>query len=299
MSHRVIVGLDGSHESLAAADWAAAEAMLLSVPLSLVQVREAGAYPYSPIVDDEVETRWAERLTRETEAELAGRYPGLRTVTEELAGRPATVLTHLATESDLIVLGSRGLGSFLGFLVGSVALPTAAHARCPVVLVRARTDSESAHAAAAGPATAARPHGDIVLGLDLGQPCEELLKYGFAAAARHDTRLRVVHGWHLPPAAHGQGRGAEHQEAERVTQDKDRLLREALRPWEEKYPSVEVDAQTVVKRPARHLVEAAADASMVVVGRRVHRSPVGTHLGNITHAVMHHSRAPVVVVPHD
>lgn len=298
MSHRVIVGLDGSHESLAAADWAAAEAMLLSVPLSLVQVREAGAYPYSPIIDDEIETRWAERLTRETEAELAGRYPGLRTVTEELAGRPATVLTHLATESDLLVLGSRGLGSFLGFLVGSVALPAAAHARCPVVLVRARADSDSAQAAASGPVTAARPHGDIVLGLDLAQPGEELLSFAFAAAARHEARLRVVHGWHLPPAAHGHGRGADHQDSEQVTQDKDRLLRESLRPWEEKYPSVEVDAQTVVKRPARHLVEAAADASMVVVGRRAHRSPVGTHLGTITHAVMHHSRAPVVVVPH-
>ncbi len=298
MSHRVIVGLDGSHESLAAADWAAAEARLLSVPLSLVQVREAGAYPYSPIVDDEIEIRWAERITRETEAELASRYPGLRTVREELAGRPATVLTHLATESDLLVLGSRGLGSLLGFLVGSVALPTAAHARCPVVLVRAHADSESAQAAD-GPAWGTRPPGDIVLGLDMGQSCEELLDFAFAVAGRHERRLRVVHGWHLPPAAHGAGRGPGHEEHERIGQDKDRLLRETLRPWEEKYPGVEVDVQTVVKRPARHLVEAAADASMVVVGRRVHRSPVGTHLGNITHAVLHHSRAPVAVVPHD
>jgi nucleotide-binding universal stress UspA family protein len=296
MSHRVIVGLDGSHESLAAADWAAAEAQLLSAPLSLVQVRETGAYPYSPIADDEIEIRWAERITRETEAELTVRYPGLRTVREELAGRPATVLTHLATESDLLVLGSRGLGSFLGFLVGSVALPTAAHARCPVVLVRAHAETESAQAAA-GSATAARPRGDIVLGLDLGQPCQELLDFAFTAAARHDTRLRVVHGWHVPPAAHGH-HGPGHEEHERVGRDKDRLLRETLQPWEGKFPAVEVDAQTVVKRPARHLVEAAADASMVVVGRRLHRSPVGTHLGTVTHAVLHHSRAPVVVVPH-
>ena len=101
----------------------------------------------------------------------------------------------------------------------------------------------------------------------------------------------------MPPAAHGRhGNGQE--EHERITRDKDRLLRETLQPWEGKYPGVEVDAQTVVKRPARHLVEAAADASMVVVGRRLHRSPVGTHLGTVTHAVLHHGRAPVVVVPH-
>ena len=298
MSHRVIVGLDGSHESLAAADWAAAEAQRRSVPLSLVQVREVGAYPYSPIVDDEIEIRWAERITRETEAELASRYPGLRTVREELAGRPATVLTHLATESDLLVLGSRGLGGFMGFLVGSVALPAAAHARCPVVLVRAGADSEAARATG-GPATAVRPPGDIVLGLDLGQSCDELLDFAFAAARRQRRRLRVVHGWHLPPAAHAAGRKAGHEEHRQAGQDKDRVLRETLKPWEEKYPDVEVDAQTVVKRPARHLVEAAADASMVVVGRRVHRSPVGTTLGNVTHSVLHHSRAPVVVVPHN
>jgi nucleotide-binding universal stress UspA family protein len=294
MSQRVIVGLDGSNESLAAADWAAAEARTLSVPLSLVQVRETGAYPYSPLTDDEIELQWAERLTRETEAELVSRYPGLRTVTEELAGRPATVLTHLATERDLLVMGSRGLGGFMGFLVGSVALPTAAHAKCPVVLVRA-SGGDAGHEAS-GAVTAARPSGDLVLGLDLGQPNEELLAFAFEAASRHGTRLRVVHGWHVPPAARERGQGRPG--AEQVAQDKERALREALRPWEEKYPGVEVEAQTVVKRPARHLVEAAADASMVVVGRRVRRAPLGTHLGNVTHAVMHHSKAPVVVVPH-
>ena len=72
-----------------------------------------------------------------------------------------------------------------------------------------------------------------------------------------------------------------------------------LRPWRNKFPDVEVKEQAVVGRAARHLLEAAADASLVVAGRRNRRAPLGFHTGPVTHAVMHHSTAPVAVVPHD
>ncbi|MFI9004260.1 universal stress protein [Streptomyces sp. NPDC053541] len=48
---------------------------------------------------------------------------------------------------------------------------------------------------------------------------------------------------------------------------------------------------------AYHLVEASQDADLVIVGRRTRRVPVGPHLGHVAHAVIHHGRAPVVVVP--
>ncbi|MFH7594412.1 hypothetical protein WDV06_04810 [Streptomyces racemochromogenes] len=51
-------------------------------------------------------------------------------------------------------------------------------------------------------------------------------------------------------------------------------LGDALRPWRGTYPEVRVD------------------------GRRVRRSAIGTHLGPVAHAVLHHSAAPAAVVPH-
>jgi nucleotide-binding universal stress UspA family protein len=51
--------------------------------------------------------------------------------------------------------------------------------------------------------------------------------------------------------------------------------------------------------PASHLVDASREASLVVVGRRIRRGALGTHIGPVTHAVLHHSIAPVAVVPHN
>ncbi|MFE9483736.1 universal stress protein [Streptomyces spororaveus] len=76
-------------------------------------------------------------------------------------------------------------------------------------------------------------------------------------------------------------------------------LRELLSPWKEKYPSLAVDARTVIGQPAVQILDAAAGAALVVVGRHIRRSALGTRIGPITHAVMHHSRSPVAVVAHD
>jgi nucleotide-binding universal stress UspA family protein len=81
------------------------------------------------------------------------------------------------------------------------------------------------------------------------------------------------------------------QEAEAVT--------EVLRPWREKYPSVEIIGDTLSGKAASHLVDASREASLVVVGRRVRRAALGAHLGPVAHAVLHHSSAPVTVVPYD
>lgn len=50
--------------------------------------------------------------------------------------------------------------------------------------------------------------------------------------------------------------------------------------------------------PAHDLVEASRDAGLLVVGRRERRVGVGAHIGSVAHAVLHHSKAAVAVVPH-
>ncbi|MCC5033460.1 universal stress protein [Streptomyces sp. WAC 00631] len=297
MSRPVTLGLDGSRESIAAADWAAREAELRGLPLRVVHVWEPLPYPLPPSSGPEVQRHWAERIPREATEELSARHPDLEITRDQLRGHPVEVLPLVADESELLVLGSRGLKGLTGFLVGSVGLSTAAHARRPVVLVRAGEQAGDEHRPdPAARTSAATPYKDVVLGLDLSSPSDELLEFAFDAAARRDTRLRVVHGWSVAP--HGDLPQSADLEAE-LGERRSAQLADILRTWRQKFPGVEVEAQAVIGKPADHLLESGCDASLVVIGRRIRRSPIGTHLGAVAHAVLHHCSVPVAVVPHD
>ena len=317
MFQTVTVGLDGTRESLAAVDWAAREALARGSTLQLVQVRETGAYPYSPIADDEVEREWAQTITNEALDDLNTRMPELAITVEMVAGRPAHVLADASAATELLVLGSRGLGTVFGFIVGSTALPTVAHTACPVVLVRAphRDRDEEAqpvqpYGTGTGTETGAGPEhggdpatetpgGDILLGLDLGHPCDELIAFAFDHAERHATPLHVVHAWDLPPTYGMRPLPVPPAMTNELLAAQNQALAATLRPWQEARPEVKVRAEAVIGQPSRLLVEAASQASMLIVGRRNRRSRLGTHVGTVAHAVMHHARAPVAIVPHD
>jgi nucleotide-binding universal stress UspA family protein len=293
MSRNVTVGLDGSPESLAAADWAAHEALLRDAPLRLVHAWQWQPYTYSPLAGaslpplDDPRSEWAERLPRETAARLAERHPGLHISAERIPEQPVTALLAAAEEADLLVLGSRGLGGVTGFIVGSVALAVVARTERPVVLVRAGERVADDH-----------PKGGVVLGLDLERPDGSLIGFAFEAASRRGRNLRVVHGWR-PPSSYGYGGAFDLDlNAELHAQIRHNMI-EVLRPWREKFPGVEVNEQAVVGSAGSHLVDASRDAALVVVGRRNRRTPVGPHIGPVTQAVLHHAAAPVAVVPHD
>ncbi|MBB5938404.1 nucleotide-binding universal stress UspA family protein [Streptomyces zagrosensis] len=75
-------------------------------------------------------------------------------------------------------------------------------------------------------------------------------------------------------------------------------LTEVLAPWRERYPDVPVVAHVELGSAGRALLSAASTADLVVIGRRTRRSPVGTRIGSVAHAVLHHAPCPVAVVPH-
>jgi nucleotide-binding universal stress UspA family protein len=300
MTRTVTVGLDGSPESRAAAEWAAREATLLGLPLKLVQVWEPVPAPMAqaPLLGAETQQHWTERVPRETSEGLRLRHPGLDVTAEQLSGRPAEVLVDAAKEAELLVLGSRGLSGIGGFMVGSVGLAVVAHAERPVVLVRAGEQAADEHemdpVGIPSAATAFRP---VVLGLDIESPDEELIAFAFAAAVRRGTSLRVVHGWN-PPPYYAYGLAVDIELHGELARRETVALAEVLAPWREKFPDVEVIEESSYGTPGHHLADASREASLVVVGRRIRRSPFGAHIGSVTHAVLHHSTAPVAVIPH-
>ncbi|GAA4073701.1 universal stress protein [Streptomyces shaanxiensis] len=296
----VTVGLDGSRESRAAAEWAAREAQLLGLPLKLVHVWEPVPAPMAqaPLLGAETQQHWSERVPREAAEGIRVRHPGLDVITEQLSGRPADMLADAAQDAELLVLGSRGLSGFGGFMLGSVGLAVVAHTQRPVVLVRADQQAADEHEAdPAGIPSAATPFRPVVLGLDIESPDEELMEFAYAAAARRGTSLRVVHGWNVPPY-YAYGLSVDLELHGTLEQAETSALTELLRPWRKKFPDVEVTAESHYGTPAGHLVDASREASLVVVGKRIRRNPIGTHIGPVTHAVLHHSIAPVAVVPH-
>lgn len=153
----------------------------------------------------------------------------------------------------------------------------------------------------ANPCSAAE-HDDglVVVGLqNLDEPAEALLDFAFDAAASRRTALRAVHAPDLPPL-YGYG-PAVAQSAGReggIMEQAERALAEALRPWREKYPHVPVAHTVALAHASGVVLKAAAQAGLVVVGRKTHPPALGMRIRPVTHAVLPHAAAPVAVAPH-
>ena len=140
----VVVGVDGSAESVAALAWAARYA---SATGARVQALMAWHYPGAvggpPIekapesVHAQTEEQMRATLNESIAKACPGKEPGVETSLGY--GHPAQVLIDASKDADLLVVGSRGHGSWSGMLVGSVSIHCVSTAPCPVVVVRYRS----------------------------------------------------------------------------------------------------------------------------------------------------------------
>jgi nucleotide-binding universal stress UspA family protein len=134
----VIVGVDGSEGARAALRFAVAEAARREAKLRVICAWEvvtaisASVVPPVALVDFE---KGAERIVTEAVAEAAELDPGVECEGEAVHGQAARVLLDAADADDVIVVGTRGHGGFVGLLIGSVSQQVSHHAPCPVVIV--------------------------------------------------------------------------------------------------------------------------------------------------------------------
>lgn len=133
----IIVGVDGSESSIAALRHAARLAGVLDAPLEAITT-----WVYPPYVDYALLGDWspeehARAALDDAVAVAFGGEPPARLTTKTLPGTPADALIAASRNAQMLVLGSRGHGGFAGLLLGSVSNACAAHARCPVLIVRA------------------------------------------------------------------------------------------------------------------------------------------------------------------
>lgn len=300
MDRPVVAGLDGSRESVAAAHWAAREALRRGLPLRLLHAWEGLGNDDAALPELRAPLEWAKRLLRSAMDELDETYPQLRITADRVAQPAVAALLSAGAEAELLVLGSQGFGRVSGFLAGSVALATVARAECPVVLVRSGESAEDEHLpdGAARPSTRT-PCREVVLAVHAGQSCDAVIRFAFESAARRAAPLRAVHYWYFPHA-YGYAPGPMDGRARSQSQvNAEQALVTALKPWRERFPAVEVSESVENGRPAQQLIHAAEGAGLLVVGRRTRRGSIGAHTGPVAQAVMHQARCPVAVVPHD
>jgi len=287
----VLVGVDGSEESLRAVEWAARQAKRHGSPLRIVS---APAMP--PRMRAEVDPvtvanalrgmaaqALAAALTRSEEV-----APGLPVETDLLSGPPAVALSAAGGDASMLVVGARGIGGFAAMILGSVSRYVAVHAACPVIVVRQETSAV---------------HREIAVGIRETEDSTGALAFAFEEAALRDADLVAVHALpvfpsalHVPGAGRGTLQAAAHEE---VLAEAGSQLAGMLADWRDKYPAVRVRHDVVHGHPARVLASYSARADLVVLGRHGGPAPGSAGIGSVQHAVLNHAHGPVAIVPSD
>ncbi|MGW0211557.1 universal stress protein [Streptomyces sp. NPDC003233] len=288
MTRPITAGVDGTEESLAALDWAGREAVRRGLPLRVVH---AWRYAESlATADRNTQHGWVSEGVAEAVRAVVERHPELDVSVDVVEGEPVHALARAAVDAQMLVLGSRGQGPVLGFLLGSVGQQVIAEATRPVVLVRAG-DRPAAEAAGR----------DVVVGQH-GNPEDSAatLRFAFETAAARGAAVRAVRAWTLPPVfAYSPGSLKLLDDAGGLEPYEKQALTEALGPWRERFPEVPVAEQVEMGSAGQVLLSVAGRAQLMVVGRRAHRTAVGARIGSVAHGMLHHAECPVAVVPHE
>jgi nucleotide-binding universal stress UspA family protein len=276
-----VVGYNGKDHSRAALAWGAREATRLQSPLLVLF---AANYPGMTVEPgpglfhrEPGALEAAEEVTALGVAEALAAHPTLWVAGATEVEGPTRALIEASERAAMVVLGSRGYGRVAGALLGSVAFAVAARARCPVIVAK-----DESMQRAVGP-----QHG-VVAGTD-GSP-EGTAAVDFAAdcAARATAALEVV-------TCTG-GHQVDDVDDHDLRSSAIRIADSAADRVRQANPDLVVTTR-VEDCPAEHtLVDASADAGLVVVGTRGRGAFEAMLLGSVSHAVIHGASCAVAVV---
>jgi len=287
--HTIVVGVDGSDDGRRAVNWAAGQATLEHITLTLLHAVppvEALASSYlmgagvDPIALEE-ESLTAARTALEAEVERVLRTHSSLTVKTVVVHRdPRDALLAASLTASLVVVGSRGLGMFTSVLLGSVSLAVTREAACPVVVVRPGGEPR-------------RP--GVLVGADGTASSVAVLEFAFRQASLRGVPLTVAHCfWDAVVVGDGIRREATDELAH---EDLRMLMAESVSGLGEKFPDVQVHTDLLRGLVDASLGEAAESHDLVVIG--CHHRPNLSRLiwGSVATTVVERAHGPVAVVP--
>jgi nucleotide-binding universal stress UspA family protein len=274
------VGADGVDAALPVA---VGEARRTGRPLHLVHVLElppGEAYvgPYGGVLDQ------AKATLEAALAEARALAEGELEITAELidTGWVVDDLVRRTEGASLLVMQHRALSRVKRVFVGSMVHGVAGRADVPVLSVPEGWQ----------PST-----GDKLVTVAVQDPIEApaILRAGFAEARARGARLEVLHAWWL---ASGFDvvvvDGAIRDEWASQSREE---MQPVLTPLRGEFPDVELTVTVRHAPPVEAVLDAAEVSDLLVLGRRHHRLPIGSHLGPVVRAALDHGTCPVLVTP--
>jgi len=287
---RVLLATDGSEDARAATAW------LMQFPLpagTLLRVVSAVSLPPSSIdvvpVRDFLQSMRdeAHRVAEAARAALAGRVPAAEVHVAEGDAREVILRAAEEWRADLIVLGARGLGTVARFLLGSVSLGVARHARCSVLAVK----GAAARLRGALVAIDGSPHAAAAAAFLARLPLDPALVVRL---------LGVVERPGYPATTPALAAGMVRQAIEDIVEERRAALEQALATTAQLFAGAvkTVEKEVVVGHPVAEIIGAAArpDVDLVVVGARGLGAIQRLLLGSVSEGVLRHGDRPVLIV---
>lgn len=282
----IVVGVDGSQESLDALAWAVGEARLRGASLRVVTAwRPPWAYAFDapaavrPELEDALRNVGERVIEDALAAVLGGRKSDVE-VERRVVPEPPVEALLAAAGADLLVVGSRGRGGFTGLLLGSVSQQCAHHAPCPVAIIREQVPAE---------------RGSVLVGIDGSKESKEALCWADEEARLRGAPLHVLHAW-APGFQVGPGLMPMPLPVETMKADAEAFLDAVVVEALGEERAVEVERRLVEAPAAFGLVRAASPRDLVVVGSRGQGGFAGLLLGSVSQQVAHHATCPVVIL---
>jgi nucleotide-binding universal stress UspA family protein len=286
----IVVGVDES-SGANTVRWAAHEAALRKIPLTLVRVGlmpasgpSARVWTTAPTLNelreqhaDEAQQILSKAIKIVEDSADSGDLPAINS--KLLYSARVPTLVDLSKKAQMVVVGRRLHAASSGSLSDSVAAGLVHLAHCPVAVIH---DEDSG--------SLPSPHLPVLVGIDGSGGSQLGTEIAFGEASLRRVELVALHAW-----SDGDTSTMPTVEWPAVQSRAHQVLADGLAGWQDCYPDVTVQRIVVHNDPARHLLEKSCSAQLLVVGSHGRGGSPGMLLGSVTTAVIEAADNPVIV----
>lgn len=285
----VLVGFDGSPHAVDALYWGANAATRRGRHLTVVSAYQ---FPYTDylhnisIPENDPSTRIAEGRLEQAHQLLTQAQHSGHVDYKSVIGDATYSLVGLSKDADLLVVGRRGLGAFLGRLLGSVSAALPAHAACPTVVVWSTSPEVSGDV------------GGVCVGVDGSAGARSAAIVAAQEAKRLGVKLEVVQA--QPPFTGTSTTwflATDETVEQQIYADILGSLTAEIEFLEQQVPGVEITPVVIRQEPAKAMIECTERAQLTVLGTRGHGGFVSLLLGSVSGTTLSHASGTVMIVP--
>ena len=258
----IVVGVDDSPDASKALDWALSWAQAVGAPVRMIA---SEAVPPGRTADSPGLGANARAAIEQQVARLRKVAPDAHVEAQALVAHPVSALIAASQEAGAVVLGTRGVGAYMGSVIGSISGAVAASAHCPTVIITSNAPA------------AYDPDGPLVVGFDGSEPALGAARLALSAAAAEGRSVRLL-------------------QAEVGVTSPDEPLDGLVETLRGEHPDVEVELVASEGSAVGALTSASRSAAFVVVASQGHRGVPGFLLGSTTRALVQSAQAPLIVL---